>query len=102
VSPANFNAPADSTRADILAKRRRALVALIAVVVVTLVLAIATASLLMLFFNLLADVMLAAYVAVLLQIKQQRRAMAAYRQRTASAPARLVTSEQSEVRVVNG
>jgi len=89
----------ETERLEILARRRRTLTALILLVGGTLAAAIVTASLMVLFFNLLADVLLAGYVAVLLQIKQQRRARAAYEPYPLPVP---ITSEQAEVRVIAG
>jgi hypothetical protein len=57
-------------REHVLARRRLALMALGALVPVTLVIAIITGSLMFLVINLIADVLIAGYVAMLLQIKQ--------------------------------
>lgn len=57
-------------RERILARRRLALIVLIALVPVTLVAAIITGSMVLLIVNLVADLLIAVYVAMLLQIKQ--------------------------------
>ena len=59
-------------RQQVLARRRMALVALGVVAVLTLAVAIVTGSLPILILSLIVDVMLAAYIAILLQIKQGR------------------------------
>ena len=55
-----------------LVRRRRVLVALGTAAVVTLVIAVAQASMAWLIVTLVCDALLAAYIAILLQIKQQR------------------------------
>ncbi len=62
--------PAVARRRQVLARRRRALIGLVAAALTTLTIAIVTGSLLMLGLNLVVDMALAAYVAMLLQIKQ--------------------------------
>lgn len=57
-------------RERVLARRRMALIALVVLVPITLVAAIVTGSMLILVVNLVADVLIAVYVAMLLQIKQ--------------------------------
>lgn len=57
-------------RERVLARRRLALIVLVALVPVTLVLAIVTGSMMLLVVNLVADLLIALYVAMLLQIKQ--------------------------------
>ena len=61
-------------RERVLARRRLALVVLVALVPVTLVVAIVTGSMALLIVNLVADVLIAIYVALLLQIKQSQGA----------------------------
>lgn len=57
-------------RERVLARRRLALIGFGVLVPVTLVLAILTGSIVLLMLNLLADLLIAGYVAMLLQIKQ--------------------------------
>lgn len=66
--PAGGHAMDDRER--VLARRRLALIVLAALVPVTLVLAIVTGSMVLLILNLITDVLIAVYVALLLQIKQ--------------------------------
>ncbi len=68
--PVRSEAP--SARERVLARRRNALVGLGFAAVATLVLAILTGSVFVLMLSLLVDVALAAYIAVLLQIKQSQ------------------------------
>ena len=89
-------------RRRILARRRRTLLVLVVLVVTTLAAAIVTGSLLLLFFNLLSCVMLAAYVAVLLQIKAQRRSVRSQPEANVQHLPLPITSEQAEVRVIAG
>ncbi len=76
-------------RDRLLARRRLALVALMAAVPITLIAAILTGSTLFLLINLVVDVLIAGYVALLLQIKQtqDKRGATASRPRQ-SVPAR--------------
>ena len=62
-----------TTRQQVLARRRMALIGLGVAVPLTLGLALFTGSTLLLFVNLFVDVALAAYIAILLQIKQQQQ-----------------------------
>lgn len=57
-------------RERVLARRRMALVILVALVPITLVAAIVTGSIVLLIVNLVADLLIAVYVTLLLQIKQ--------------------------------
>lgn len=59
-------------RERVLARRRMALIILIVLVPITLVAAIMTGSILILVVNLVADVLIAVYVAMLLLIKQSQ------------------------------
>ena len=59
-----------SVRHQVLARRRIALIGLIVAVPLTLAIALFTGSVLMLILNLVIDVVLAGYIAMLLQIKQ--------------------------------
>ena len=68
--------PPSSERERVLARRRMALIVLGAAVPVTLLAAILTGSWALLVLNLLVNVALAAYIALLLQIKQTRASMA--------------------------
>ena len=61
-------------RERVLARRRLALIVLVALVPVTLILAIVTGSMMLLVVNLAADLLIAVYVAMLLQIKQSQGA----------------------------
>jgi len=69
-------------RDRVLARRRLALIVLMAAVPATLIAAILTGSTLFLIVNLVFDVLIAGYVALLLQIKQ------AQDRRSATAPSR--------------
>ncbi|MFH1329727.1 MAG: hypothetical protein ABIJ48_03595 [Actinomycetota bacterium] len=64
--------PPDLRRRQVLARRRLALIALMVVTVGTLVGAVLTGSYALLAITLACDVMLAVYIAVLLQIKRQQ------------------------------
>lgn len=66
--PAEGRGPSERER--VLARRRMALIVLAVLVPVTLVAAIITGSILLLAVNLVADLLIALYVAMLLQIKQ--------------------------------
>jgi hypothetical protein len=80
-------------RDQVLARRRMALIALGLAVPITLALALYTGSTIFLIVNLLVDILLAGYIAMLLQIKQtQQHAPAPYR-----GPS---SEEEEEVRVV--
>lgn len=86
-------------RKTVLARRRRALLGLAGLAVATLGAAIWTGSLTLLFVNLGVDMMLAAYIAILLQIKEQARTAAPV---TALEVAPIHSAEQAQVRVVAG
>ncbi len=62
--------PAAAHRRRMLARRRRTLLSLVAGAMTTLALAIVTGSILFLGLNLIVDMALAAYIAMLLQIKE--------------------------------
>ncbi len=62
--------PAAAQRRRALARRRRTLIALVAAAMASLGLAIVTGSLVFLGFNLVVDMALASYIAMLLQIKE--------------------------------
>jgi uncharacterized protein YacL len=68
--PRQERALAMSPRSQVLARRRYALIGLGAAVLVTLLLALFTGSVAILILNLIVDVILAGYIAMLLQIKQ--------------------------------
>lgn len=78
-APQRLNRPpqnrAASPRDQVLARRRYALIALAVGVVLTLVMAIITGSVMILIVNIVVGVVLAGYIAMLLNIKQtqQRR-----------------------------
>jgi hypothetical protein len=61
---------ASSARQQVLSRRRFALIALVVAVPLTLALALFTGSVPFLILNLVIDVILAGYIAMLLQIKQ--------------------------------
>lgn len=65
----------DDERERVLARRRLALVILAAAVPITLVAAILTGSTTFLIVNLVFDLLIAGYVAMLLQIKQSQEAV---------------------------
>jgi hypothetical protein len=84
-------------RERVLARRRLALIGLIGGAIATLVGAIITGSSLLLIVSLVFDVLLAAYVGILLQIKQQRQ------QRSWGEPEPVGGSlEEPPVQVVSG
>lgn len=68
--------PGAGARDQVLARRRFALLGLLVAVVITLVLALVTGSTLFLIVTIVVDVVLAGYVAMLLQIKQDQQARA--------------------------
>ncbi len=65
-------AQADENRRKVLARRRFALIALGAGALISLVAAVVTGSLPLLIVTLVFDVLLAVYIAILLQVKQRR------------------------------
>ena len=65
-------APPDVRRRQVLARRRLALIALILLAVGTLVGAVLTGNYVLLAATLICDVLLAVYIAVLLQIKRRQ------------------------------
>lgn len=89
--------PAFIHRRRVLARRRRALLGLTALAIATLGAAIWTGSLVLLGTNLVADLLLASYIGVLVQIKQQAAAMPAV---PLYAPTH-VTAEQAAVRILS-
>jgi len=80
-----------SARNQVLARRRFALIGLVLGVLATLIAALLTGSVMILIINLVIDVVLAGYIAMLLQIKQSQ-AIPQYRGRSAG--------DEEEVRVV--
>ena len=72
--PAPRRPPGGSARQQVLARRRIALIGLVVAVPVTLALALFTGLVSMLILNLVIDVILAGYIAMLLQIKQGQSA----------------------------
>ncbi len=62
--------PAAAQRRRVLARRRRTLIGLVAAAMASLGIAIVTGSLILLGINLVVDMALAAYIAMLLQIKE--------------------------------
>ncbi len=69
-APAPGGAAMAGARESVLARRRLALIALVAAVPITLGAAIFTGSTMFLIINLVIDLLIAGYVAMLLQIKQ--------------------------------
>jgi hypothetical protein len=86
----------DEARRKVLARRRFALIALGVAALITLVAAIVTGSFLFLIITLVVDVLLAIYVAILLQVKQRSRAA------TPSDGARHGTGDRPSAKVVGG
>lgn len=84
--------PAPTPREQVLARRRMALLALGAAVPITLILAIVMNSVPLLVVNIVAGLVLAGFVAMLLQIKQAQ-------QRGASQPAARSRVDDEDVRV---
>ena len=62
-----------TTRQQVLSRRRMTLILLVLAVPVTLALALYTGSTILLFVNLVFDVILAGFIAMLLQIKQSQQ-----------------------------
>jgi hypothetical protein len=85
------SAQAAEARAQVLARRKAALVILALIVVGTLVGAIVTGSTVLLVATLAADVALAGYVALLLTIKQRQQAMPAVRTGRSTDEARVAS-----------
>ena len=85
-------------RRVVLARRRRALVSLAGLAVTTLAAAIVTGSVPLLLVNLGVDAALAAYIGILLQIKQRVRVVPDIRPAIAPTPGH----EQAQIRVVAG
>ena len=85
-------------RRVVLARRRRALVALAGLAFATLIAAIYTGSFPLLLLNIGMDVALAAYIAILLQIKQSPRVVPDIQPAIAPTPG----YEQAQIRVVAG
>lgn len=71
-SPRRAPAAASASREQVLARRRMALIALAVLAIGTLAVAIVTGSWPILAVSLVVDVLLAGYIAMLLQIKQNR------------------------------
>lgn len=91
-----FNASASSKRLTVRARRRRALTVLIGLAVATLVVAWWQNSLNWLLVHLAVDVLLALYIAVLVQIRQAHQ----YRVAVDTLPDRQAERQESQVRVV--
>lgn len=90
-----------AARDRVLARRRLALIGLASAVAITLIGAIATGSRALFILNIVVDLALAGYVALLLNIKQQRSTVAA----TPSAPVvanQAAPAEDQRVRIVSG
>lgn len=91
-----FNASAASKRLTVRARRRRVLGTLVLAAVATLVVAWWRDSLTWLLVHLAVDVMLALYVAVLVQIRQAHQ----YRVAVDTMPERQAERQETQVRVV--
>ena len=76
--PAAGGLGAAAQRDSVLARRRVALIVLVAAVPVTLIAAIFTGSTMFLIINLVFDLLIAGYVAMLLQIKQGQDGQAGF------------------------
>lgn len=77
-------------RDQVLARRRAALLALGLLVVVSLTAALITGSRLLLVFNLVVDLVIGGYVALLLHIKQDQQSAARWRTRESDEDIRVV------------
>ena len=88
--PASGGFGAAGQRDSVLARRRIALIVLVAAVPVTLIAAIITGSTMFLIINLVFDLLIAGYVAMLLQIKQAQDGKAGFagRPQMGGAPVR--------------
>lgn len=91
-----YNATASSSRVTVRARRRRVLALLIACAAITLVVAWWQNSLNWLLLHLAVDVLLAIYVAVLVQLRQRRD----YRVATDHLPERQAERQETQVRVI--
>ncbi|MFO7292861.1 MAG: hypothetical protein FWJ92_11160 [Actinomycetes bacterium] len=91
-----YNANAASKRLTVRARRRRVLTVLIGLAVVTLGVAWWRNSLTWLLVHLAVDVLLALYVAVLVQIRQAHQ----YRMAVSTLPTRQAERKESQVRVI--
>ncbi|HLT97751.1 MAG TPA: hypothetical protein VK070_13315 [Acidimicrobiia bacterium] len=91
-----YSASASSTKLTVRARRRRVLGVLIGLAVATLAVAWWRNSLNWLLVHLAVDVLLALYVAVLVQIRQAHR----YRLAVDTLPDRQVERQESQVRVI--
>ena len=91
-----YNASAASKRLTVRARRRRVLSALIGLAVVTLAIAWWRNSLTWLLAHLAVDILLALYVAVLVQIRQTHQ----YRVAVDTAPERRAERHETQVRVI--
>ena len=91
-----YNATASSSRVTVRARRRRVLALLIAGAAITLVVAWWQNSLNWLLLHLAVDVLLAIYVAVLVQLRQRRD----YRVATDHLPERQAERQETQVRVI--
>lgn len=91
-----YDARVASTRLSVRARRRRVLAALIGLAVVTLALAWSRNSLTWLLVHLGVDVLVAIYVAVLVQLRQTRQ----YRLAMNRLPERQAEREETQVRVI--
>ena len=87
--PAGGGFGAAGERDSVLARRRLALIILVAAVPVTLIAAIFTGSTMFLIINLVFDLLIAGYVAMLLQIKQGQDSKAGFAGRPQMSGARV-------------
>lgn len=91
-----FSAKASTSRLTVRARRRRSLGFLVALALATLAVAWWQNSLVWLLVHLAIDVMLALYVAVLVQLRQAQQ----YRMAVDTLPERQVERKESQVRVI--
>ncbi|HEX7100505.1 MAG TPA: hypothetical protein VF377_14845 [Acidimicrobiia bacterium] len=91
-----YNASAASKRLTVRARRRRVLTVLVSLAVMTLAVAWWRNSLTWLLIHLAVDVLLALYVAVLIQIRQNHQ----YRMAVSTLPTRQAERKESQVRVI--
>lgn len=91
-----YNAKAASTRLTVRARRRRALAVLVGLAAATLAVAWWQNSLTWLLIHLAVDVLLALYVAVLVQIRQNHQ----YRVAVDTLPERQAERQETQVRVI--
>ena len=91
VQRTDVRAGGGSAREQVLARRRNALVGIVFLAIATLAAAIVTGSVVLLAVSLVVDVVLAGYIAMLLQIKQRQQAVTRHGRWEDTAQVRVVS-----------